>query len=320
MQAIWFTRGWRKWCAGASVLLLGAATAWAADGPATGAGNNPADQPEGLTIRSQVREVQVIFTADDLRGQPVLDLRLDQVQLQQDGEAVETISDFQRDQDLALRVALLVDQSGSMQPVLAQEQQAAAEFMARITRPGRDSSLMLPFATQAGGGEPGVRTAPGGGALGGKKGQTALFDALLDASRQLSENRSEGVLSRRVIVLLSDGEDNYSLHGLDEVLEAAGRGGIAIYGITAHDPKHPARGDATLRQLADGTGGRAFVVRNYADAVSVFLDIERELRSQYLIAFRPPRRGRCGMHHLRLVPRQSPLTLRSREGYSDCEP
>ncbi len=314
----------RKWRAGVAGLLLTAATACvAADiaaNPAVANRGNTADLPEVVTIRSQVREVHVIFTASDLRRQPVLDLTLDQVQLQQDGEAVQTISDFRRDLDLPLQVALLTDQSDSMQLGLAQEQKAAEEFLARIIRPGVDTYLTLPFATLSVPREPLARPSPGGGTSGRAEGQTALYDALLEASSRLAASPSGNALTRRVIVLLSDGEDNYSLHGLGEVLEAAGRAGIAVYGITAHPPKSPTRGDAVLRQLADGTGGRAFVVKNYADAGAVFLEIEKELRSQYLIAFRPPNRGRCGMHQLQMVPRQSGLTLHWRGGYSDCDP
>lgn len=279
-----------------------------------------ADLPEVVTIRKDVREVQVIFTASDESKQPVEGLTREEISLLQDGEAVPAISAFRCDRDLPLQLILLVDLSDSMQAGFKQEQRAAAEFLGRIVRPGVDSSAVLEFAAQV---TVRDRSSLESAVHNSRKTiavQTALYDALLTATRSMAAPDRSATLSRRAIILLSDGEDNFSLHSLQEAIASAERAGIAVYSISAHGPGKQAGGDEVLRMLAADTGGHAFVLRSYADAVGVFQQIEQELRSQYLIAFTPSSDGSCGHHRLEIVPRDRKLQVRSREGYFDCGP
>ena len=282
--------------------------------------NSGADLPEVVTIRKDVREVQVIFTASDESKQPVEGLTREEISLLQDGEAVSAISAFRFDRNLPLQLVLLVDTSDSMQAGFKQEQRAAAEFLGRIIRPGFDSSAVLEFAAQVtvrdqGSLESAVGNQPKTIAV-----QTALYDALLTATRSMTVPDPSATLSRRAIILLSDGEDNFSLHSLQEAIASAERAGIAVYSISAHGPGRQAGGDEVLRGLAADTGGHAFVLRSYADAGGVFQQIEQELRSQYLVAFTPSSNGLCGHHRLEIVPRDRKLQVRSREGYFNCGP
>jgi Ca-activated chloride channel family protein len=124
---------------------------------------------------------------------------------------------------------------------------------------------------------------------------------------------------RRVIILLSDGEDNDSRHGRAEALELAQRLDIVIYAITAHSRRYEYQGDSILRQIAAATGGRAFVLSNFDQAEKAFVQIEAELRTQYSLTFRPGSRMPCGFHTILVRYSDRKMRVRARDGYYSCE-
>jgi Ca-activated chloride channel family protein len=124
---------------------------------------------------------------------------------------------------------------------------------------------------------------------------------------------------RRLLILLSDGEDNYSLHSLQEAIEAAQRNDIAIYAITVHDRRYSHPGDAVLERLAAATGGRTFVLSKIAAVDQVFTRIEDELGAQYSVWFRS-QAAHVGYHRLEVLPRTGGLRIHAREGYYSCAP
>jgi Ca-activated chloride channel homolog len=114
-------------------------------------------------------------------------------------------------------------------------------------------------------------------------GQTALYDALVAAAGMLRSRAP----ARRVLILLSDGEDNYSRGTLAEAMAALQQANIAVYAITVHSARLEYPGDRVLGQLAGATGGRAFLLRNYMGFSRVLTGVEGELRGQYMVGFRP---------------------------------
>jgi VWFA-related protein len=111
-------------------------------------------------------------------------------------------------------------------------------------------------------------------------GETALYDSVVYSLWYMS-----GIRGKRVLVLLSDGEDVKSKYRFDEVLEFARRSGVAIYAIGLGLGSSAQQARMALSQLANETGGRTFFVERTDNFDSVYRTIERELRAQYLLAY-----------------------------------
>ena len=183
-----------------------------------------------------------------------------------------------------------MDASNSVRDRFRFEQESAIEFLNQIVRPKSDRAFVIGFDTTAEVTQDftdsaellsrGVRMLrPGGG--------TALYDAIYYACRdKLMKARPHGP-ARRAIILLSDGEDNQSRVTREEAIEMAQRAEVIIYTISTNISGVKLRGDKVLERLADATGGRAFFPFKIQDVANAFSEIQDELRSQYLLAYKP---------------------------------
>lgn len=262
-----------------------------------------------LNIRRVVPEVQMVFSAADHHGRPVLNLGAPQIRVLDNGVSVPLTS-FQPAGSLPLHIALLLDASDSMRPGFAAERRAAITFLRRAQSSGGAQIFSLAFA---------IRELPGttndaASALATVHlgGQTALYDALITASSMLQTGKP----GRRMLLLLSDGEDNYSRASLAEALAALQQGNVAVYAITVHSPRLEYPGDRVLRQIAAATGGRAFLLPNYREAGKIFSQIENDLCGQYVLAFRPMGHLSAGeFHPVKVVALRHGTIVRARAGY-----
>ncbi len=268
-----------------------------ADAPAAPPKTDPdpkgdADEPPLETIHKNVDEVSVVFTVTDKHGHFVKDLQRNDFQVVDDKKPAARIIDFARETNLPLRVGLLIDASNSIRDRFRFEQDAAIEFLNQIVRPRFDRAFVIGFDTTA---EvtadfsdsaeqlaKGVRLLrPGGG--------TALYDAVYFASRDklMKQHEKEGIATRRAIILLTDGEDNQSRVTREEAIEMAQRAEVVIYTISTNVSGVKLKGDKVLERMADMTGGRAFFPFKIEDVANAFSEIQDELRSQYLLAYKP---------------------------------
>jgi Ca-activated chloride channel homolog len=250
---------------------------------------NDPDDPVA-TIKTQVREVNVIFTVTDKHGRFKRDLKQQDLQILDDGKAPEQIRDFRSETDLPLRVGLLVDASNSIRDRFKFEQEAATEFLNSIVRPKQDLAFVIGFdstpeVTQDFTSDTeklsnGIRMLrPGGG--------TALFDAVYYACRDKLMKQKDRSTVRRAIILVSDGDDNQSHSTLSEAIEMAQRAEVIVYTISTSTSNTEDRGDKVLKKLAENTGGRAFSPFKIQDVSDAFREIQDELRSQYAVAYKP---------------------------------
>lgn len=270
----------------------------------------------GILFHTRVEEVDVTFAVRDHRGRARADLRPEDVLVLADGAAVPSLSSFHASDDVPLQVTLMLDTSDSMSKGFSGEQAAATSFLQNIIRPKIDEASVVAFATD-----------PDAGQLRGQPqlllttvhefraaGQTALYDALYGIT-QKSLISAQGEGARRAIVLLSDGEDNWSRHNLQDVIESAQRADVAIYAITAHSRRLEYPGDRVLTRLSAETGGCAFILENFSHADQALARIAAELRSQYRLSFRVPA-APVGYHSLRIsLRRQGKWQVRARTGY-----
>ena len=275
------------------------------------------DDPTRISI--DVTRVSMPFTVTDKKGRFVTGLTRD------DFEVIESkrpqhILEFLSENDLPLRLGILIDTSNSIRDRFKFEQEAASEFVKGVLRERHDKALVASFDTQYAlvadlmddtdkldRAIRGLR--PGGG--------TALFDAIFYTCRDKLAQDLPKYKYRRAIVLVSDGEDNASKYTRDQALEMASKAEVVIYAISTNITRIPTDGDKLLRYFTSETGGRAFFPFQAEDMQQSFQDIASELRHQYNISYRPEPLITDGLFHpidLRVKGRKD-ILIHARKGY-----
>ena len=270
-----------------------------------------ADPAEVYTVQKRVDEARVTFCVQDGRGGPVTGLTREDVRVVNDGHAVSEITSFYGYENVPIRLTVLLDSSDSMSRRFGDEQRMAEELVERVIRPGLDEAVVMSFASRA-------QSLQGLNRVAFGKirpdGPTALYDAIYNAMPQLNVMSARPV--RRLIVLFSDGEDNWSEHNLEDAIAVAQEADTAIYPITAHSHRYVYVGDKILRALADSTGGHVFFLRNFDKPELVYKAIQAELRAHYVVGFRPAAESaQAGFHSLKISTVNPKLKVRSRSGY-----
>ena len=250
--------------------------------------------------------VNVLFTAVDRNNRVISDIRQDEVVILEDGRPQQVFT-FKRETTLPINIAILMDLSGSQEYTFPQEKIAAGEFLRSIIRPGKDSAAILTFQDD-------VELIQGLssrmdslnrafdeiqysrrlGSASTRHQATALYDAIYITADEVlarDEVRRGAVdeqVTRRAIILLTDGVDNASSRKLDEAIDRAWRAGVIIYSIGIGDRfRFEGVREDVLRRLGEDTGGRAYFPRGAEDLLRDFRQIESEMRSQYLVAYSP---------------------------------
>jgi len=285
------------------------------------ASTNSASDPSDpiLTIKKRVDEVNVLFIATDHHGKFVRNLNQGDFNILDDHKPPQAIINFRRETDLPLELGLLVDTSGSVHSRFDFEQEAAVSFLQHTVRANFDKAFVMGFSSHSQVTqdftdsvrllETGVKGLHNGGG-------TALYDAIYRACREkLSKDRGDHPV-RRAIVVISDGEDNQSEVSRALAIEMAQRAEVIVYAISTDDSGLILRGDKTLQQLADATGGRAFFPFKMKDIKNSFAAIEDELRSQYVVSYRPADFDADGRYRsIEITALKKDLQVRARKGY-----
>jgi Ca-activated chloride channel family protein len=297
----------------------------------------PVDR-QGTIVRN-VNLVDVLYSVVTKREKLITDLNKEDFKVFDDGVQQE-ITSFSQPTDLPLRIGMVLDTSNSIRDRLKFEQDAAIDFLFNALRRGKDQAFLMTFddgpqIIKDFTGDTGdlrdtiLKQRAGGG--------TALYDAVYAASQELL-NKSPLPSGpnpdvRRVLVVISDGDDNSSNRSRGAAVEMAQRAGVIIYSISTStqwvnvdDERDPAKrvnrkyekgeGDHVLEQLAGETGGRAFFPYRVDDLGQSFLDIGDELRHQYALAYSPGNRAPDGRYHsIRIQVARKDLIVRTRKGY-----
>ncbi len=290
--------------------LIGAAAQNAT--PASGDSPYPA-------IRVDVRLVNVFVNVTDGKGAPVANLTRDQFLLSEDGQP-QKIALFERQSQLPLNIVLAIDTSGSVRKDLSLEQEAARRFVHALLRPVDQLDLMafsdhvsevVPFTNGLARIDRGLDKLRPGAA-------TALYSCVYLAAQNL-EPRS----GRKVIVLISDGENTVKGTSFDQAIEAAVRGEAMVYAIIdvpiAASAGRDLEGEHAMVTLSEETGGKFY----YADSSSLQQSFERvseDLRTQYLLGYYPSSRSTSGDFRtisvkLRGQPAGTDYVVHNRTGY-----
>jgi VWFA-related protein len=143
-------------------------------------------------------------------------------------------------------------------------------------------------------------------------GATALFDAVGLACTSRME--ADGIKpARRVLVLVSDGDDNMSHILLDEAISIAQEAGVVIFAVSTGNMR---RGNNILRWLAESTGGEAFFDLGPNNVGKTFSAIGTEIENMYLVGFEPAGQDHKGFHSVELkVSGSGKVRVRAPKGY-----
>ena len=271
----------------------GPAGSLAAVPQATNDGQGSNGQADGnFTIRTNVNEVNLIFTVTDKHGRFIQNLQQRDFALLDNQKAPSQVFNFTQQTNLPLRVGILIDASTSIRQRFEFEQSAAVQFLQQVVRPQTDLAFTMGFdvtsyVTQKFTNdqdklEAGItKLRPGGG--------TALYDAVYTACRDqlLNAPLSPQGSVRKALIVISDGDDNQSRAYPDDSIKMCQRAETIIYAISTNVSPSRDRGDDVLKKMAEATGGLAFFPKRIEDMSGSFHDIEEELRSQYSLAYRP---------------------------------
>lgn len=252
--------------------------------------SRPQSNPE-TTLKVNVNLVNVFVTVTDAQGAPIGGLTKDNFILVEDGEP-QQIKVFDKQSQLPISIALAIDTSLSTRHDLPLEQAAAKRFAHAILRPV-DALSLYGFSEVVHESKPGftpnlkqidenIEHIRVGAA-------TALYDAIYVASRALDRRKG-----RKVIVLITDGEDTASSVDYNEALRAAEEAEALVYSIIIVPIENSAGreigGEHALIQLSEDTGGKYYYTTSPGQLDEAFRKISDELRTQYLLAYYPSQR------------------------------
>ena len=302
------------------------------------------DQEDVVRVETDVTNLP--FTARDKNHKFVTTLRAEDVRVLEDG-VPQTLFTFQRETDRPLAIAFLIDVSASQESSLPDEKAAARLFIEKVVQSNKDLVAILPFTGQAyleqgltgdvlnvyqvlqhvevaepaylGTGRPltGIPSGPGMLAT-PAEGSTAIWDAVALTSRNVLMNAPG--LRRRAIIVLTDGWDTASRLMQKEAINQTLAAEAVVYAIGIGSKRDGVYRES-LRDLAQRTGGRAFFPDKKFDLDAAFAEIERELRTQYLIAYSSTNKKRDGAYRKITVEvtnpdlRKQKLEIRHRPGY-----
>jgi Ca-activated chloride channel family protein len=272
------------------------------------------------TIRKNVDDVALFFSVSS-HGHMVNDLEASNIKIRDDNKPPARVVQFAPQSKLPLRLALLVDTSGSVHNRFSFEKSAATKFVQKVLSNPADLGFIAGFAsepsvTQDFSADPielgkGIDNLANGGG-------TALFDAVLFACRKLGAYPDDERVAR-VLVILSDGEDNSSHGTLKQSIRVAEKTGVTIYTVSTKEGLgDKTDADKVLEVLAERTGGEAMFPGDLRTLGSSLDKLRDLIRSRYFIAYKPADFQPNGNYHtISIIAEKNGkhLQVRARKGY-----
>jgi len=296
--------------------------------PASGARTetipSPSAPTHGYKIRQVVDEVAVFFSVTG-RGGLINGLEENNISVRDDGKPPARTVEFAPQSKLPLHLALLIDTSGSLQPRFSFEKQAASRFVQGMMRNPSDLAFVAGFAndanvTQDFTGDP-QQLATGIDRL-TINGGTAIWDAVSFACWKLAAYPEKERVAK-VIVVLTDGEDNASRITLKQAIQDAEATGVTLYAISTKDYADLHRfgktdADRALQALTERTGGEAMFPGEMDVLDKTFEKLRDVIRSRYLVAYKPAGFAANGQYRkIEIIAKKDGHRLRvhARQGY-----
>src|SRR5258707_4898604 len=296
------------------------------------------------TIKVDVDVVNILFNVRDKRSGLIGNLTKDDFTIFEDGKQ-QDIKYFNLDTDLPVSIGLLIDVSASQMNLIEIEKNAADQFFNNVIRPkdlaflisfGADAELLQDYSSSpkllrkgleglqvnsdVGGLHPGpvpTMSHPRG---------TILYDAVYLAAH----DQLKGQVGRKVLVLITDGEDQGSRYTIKQAVEAAQKADALIYSFFYVDRAFYRQnggmifggGNAgALRQMSDDTGGHVFQIDRKMTLQNAFDELNSEMRSQYSIAYIPSNPAKDGsFRRIEIRTGNKDWKVQARKGYYAIKP
>ena len=303
--------------------------------PPAGSAQQPgADLPiENDPIQLSTDVVNVLFSVTDPQNRFVGNIEQPDVTISEDGRTQEVFS-FRKETNLPLVCAILIDVSSSQEFTFADEKRAALAFLQSVLKTRKDTAALVRFREDVDfvqgltnrldrvneafnrlNWESRIST-------GSRHGATAMFDAIGITATELfppiSAPDAPEAVTRRAIILLTDGDDNASDRTLQDAIDDAHRSDVIVYALGIGDRyRSTAVKRDVLETLAAQSGGRAYFPESFDDLRIAFGQINLEMRSQYLVAYEPSNSARDGAYRsIEIeVPGRKDVRVFHRRGY-----
>jgi Ca-activated chloride channel family protein len=280
-------------------------------------------------VTTFIRRVRLPITVLDKKGQPVAGLTAQDFLVMEDKkpQTIETFSD--ESESFPVYVGVLMDTSPSTAGKLKFEQESAKNFIYTVTRLRKDKAAFMTFDHEITLRQDFTdkldlldRAVESVKKTGEK---TSLYDAIW----RFCDEKMRSVPGRRVIVVITDGDDTYSRATLNDAIDIAQRTETTIFAISTKAgfsgtvPGVEAgqvsdRGDRDLEKLCAETGGQAFFTGDVLALERSFTKISKELRAQYIVTYKPTNDRYDGSYRridVKLASGRDGLKLRTRRGY-----
>jgi Ca-activated chloride channel family protein len=266
--------------------------------------------PPGELEEVKVQFVELYTSVLGKDGRPVQGLGKEDFQVLEDG-VKQQIARFEEVEDLPIHVGVMIDTSASMVGILDDVRKAALAFFDRSLE-SKDRAAVITFSSfpRLAVELTGDKTQLGRGLAGlAPEGKTALYDSVMFGLYYFA-----GIKGQRAILLLSDGRDEGSRFDFEQTLDYARRAGVTLYTIGYRLGDPGARGK--LQKLAEETGGSSFFIDDNEGIAKVYESIERERRSQLLIAYQSNNRSDDGQfRRVELKVGRPDVTVKTLSGY-----
>jgi len=274
------------------------------------------DQDTGLTFRSDTREVLLHATVVDRKGAFVTDLPREAFKVLEDG--VEQKLKVFRREDVPVSMGLIVDNSGSMRRKRKKVEDAALALVKASNR--QDEIFIVNFNDVA------YRDADLTGDMKkleeglsriDAKGGTAMRDAI---SLSIDYIKDKGKKVKKVLLVVTDGDDTASseTNTLEKLLSKAQRSEVLIFAIgilNEEDRRSAKRAQRAMELLTKQSGGIAHFPKDVESVEEVALQIAKEIRSQYILAYSPTKPDDGAFRQLKVTVKGGGLSVRTRSGY-----
>lgn len=267
-------------------------------------------------FRTDTRLVVLHASVTDHKGKLVTNLGQNAFKIFENGQP-QQVKIFRRE-DVPVSLGLVIDNSGSMSTKRSRVEAAALE-MVRNSNPqdevfivnfNDDAYLDVPFTNNLQKLEQGVGRID-------SRGGTAMRDAI---SMSLDYSRKESKRDKKVLLVITDGNDNASNMSLEKVVARANQNDTLVYaiGLFTEEEKHEAaKARRALKELTTATGGLAFYPKEVSEVQALAVEVARDIRSQYTIAYTPSIQALDGSYRQIKVTVDAPgrPVVRTRSGY-----
>lgn len=267
-------------------------------------------------FRADTRLVVLHASVTDHKGKLLTNLGKDSFRVFENGQP-QLVKVFRRE-DVPVSLGIIIDDSGSMMTKRSRVE-AAAVSMVRNSNPqdevfivnfNDDAFLDVPFTSD-------VRKMEQGLARIDSRGGTAMRDAI---DMSLDYIKTHARKDKKVLLVITDGNDNASNVSLEKVVARSNQSDTLIYaiGLFSDEEKHEAvKARRALNELTGSTGGLAFYPKEVADVQALAVEIARDIRSQYTIAYTPTIQALDGSYRQIKVTVDAPgkPVVRTRSGY-----